>query len=228
MSKLLPVAVPSVLISWSFKFAAFHFVLRIHAVRNSNLLDWIVRYGFSICYRREVPQARDSIKSLGIGQYGRFICTVLIEELAGPCAVSCTDRKTDDTSQPKTSAGKMASSISIFLSVSFCLSYFPTFLLFLCLSVCLSLSLRVYSVFISLPLPSPLPFLQLLSSFVSRCCPGNHLNLLLPLLLKPRATSSVWLRVSFCEKYDYNGTILYAPVIKDTGFSRHAKLLFVN
>jgi len=43
-----------------------------------------------------------------------------------------------------------------------------------------------------------------------------------------RATSSVWLRVSFCEKYDYNGTILYAPVIKDTGFSRHAKLLFVN
>jgi len=42
-STLLPIAVPAVLISWSFKFAVFHFVLRRHAVRNSNLLDWIVR-----------------------------------------------------------------------------------------------------------------------------------------------------------------------------------------
>lgn len=177
-----------------------------------------------------MPHARYSVKGLGIGQCGSFICTVLIEELAGLCVVSRKDRKTDDTSQPKTSAGKMASKIFIFLSVSFCLWYFPTFLLFLCQSVSLSrsLSLRVYSVFISLPLPSQLPFVQLLSSFVSRCCPGNHLNLLLPLLLKPRATSSVWLRVSFCEKCDYNGMILYAPVIKDTGFSRHAKLLFVT
>jgi len=68
-----------------------------------------------------VPHARDSIKGLGIGQCGSFVCTALIEELAGPCAVSRKDRKTDDTSQPKTSARKMASSISIFLSVSFCL-----------------------------------------------------------------------------------------------------------
>lgn len=68
-----------------------------------------------------MPHARDSIKGLGIGECGSFICTVLIEELAGPCAVSRKDRKTDDTSQPKTSAGKMDSSIYIFLSVSFCL-----------------------------------------------------------------------------------------------------------
>jgi len=68
-----------------------------------------------------VPHARDSIKGLGIGQCGSFICTDLIEELAGPCAVSRKDRKTEDASQPKTSAGKMASSVSIFLSVSFCL-----------------------------------------------------------------------------------------------------------
>lgn len=40
---LLPVAVPAVLVSWSFKFAVFHFVLRRHAVLNSNLLDWVVR-----------------------------------------------------------------------------------------------------------------------------------------------------------------------------------------
>jgi len=60
--------------------------------------------------------------------------------------------------------------------------------------------------FLSLPLPSQLPFFQLLSSFVSRCRLGNHPNLLLPILLKPRTTFTVWLSVSFCEKYDYNGT----------------------
>jgi hypothetical protein len=50
-------------------------------VRNSNLLDWIVRWGFSICDGREVPHARESIKGLGIVHCGWFICAVLIEEL---------------------------------------------------------------------------------------------------------------------------------------------------